>query len=136
VLAVIPHLTAEVIEKEEQMAIVIDVGGKSVIFSLNDSSSSKDLFNQLPLTVQLEDFGRNEKIFYPQKKLGTKGTPLAKAHEAKAGTLAYYAPWGDVVLFYEDFSPASGLYVLGKVVSGLEFISTLKGSARVSISTN
>jgi hypothetical protein len=30
--------------------------------------------------------------------------------DARTGTLAYYAPWGDVVMFYKEFGTASGLY--------------------------
>jgi len=130
-LALVAHTTADEAAEDKNMRIVIEAGGKTVVFSLNQSAASKDLLDQLPLSVKLDDFGGKEKIFYPPKKLRTDGTPLANA---KAGTLAYYAPWGDVVLFYEDFGTAAGLYELGKVVSGAESIGAMKGSARVSVS--
>ncbi|WP_287449618.1 cyclophilin-like fold protein, partial [Sellimonas sp.] len=43
----------------------------------------------------------------------------------------YYAPWGDVVMFYDDFGGAEGLYELGEVVSGAEYISEISGSIQV-----
>jgi hypothetical protein len=72
----------------------------------------------------VENYSSNEKIFYPPKKLNIKDTPLA---DAKAGTLAYYAPWGDVVVFYGNFGSAPGLYELGHAVSGSEYIKEMSG---------
>jgi len=126
----ISSTSAETISKEKPMRIVIEGDGKTVVFTLNDSVAASDLLDQLPLVTKLEDFGGKEKIFYPAKKLRTQGTPLANA---KAGTLAYYAPWGDVVLFYEDFGAVSGLYELGKALGGAESIGSLRGSVRVFV---
>lgn len=129
-LSVISHTAADAVNKDKRMHIVIEADGVTVVFSLNESVASADLLDQLPLVTKLEDFGGKEKIFYPAKKLRTQGTPLANA---KAGTLAYYAPWGDVVLFYEDFGAVSGLYELGKALGGAESIGSLRGSVRVFV---
>jgi len=129
-LAFISFATAEPGKQENGMNLVIEANGKTLVFRLNESDASKDLLAQLPHAVKFEDFGGKEKIFYPPKRLRTERTPLANA---KVGTLAYYAPWGDVVLFYGDFGAASGLYELGRAVSGAEFISALKGLAQVSV---
>ena len=48
--------------------------------------------------------------------------------EGGAGTLAYYAPWGDVVLFYDSYSANPSLYELGQVVSGGELVGELSGT--------
>lgn len=50
----------------------------------------------------------------------------------RKGSLAYYAPWGDVVMFYEEAGSASGLYELGTVVSGEGDISKLSGKITIS----
>ncbi|MGD9807199.1 MAG: cyclophilin-like fold protein [Deferribacterales bacterium] len=107
------------------MMIKVTSNGKVTEFRLNNSTASKDLYDQLPMTIKVENFGGNEKIFYPPKKLNTADTPKANA---KNGTLAYYAPWGDVVMFYEDFGSASGLYELGEATSGKELISKMSGN--------
>ena len=86
------------------------------------------LYNQLPHTVEVENFSNNEKIFYPANELSTKDTPLARSG---VGTLAYYAPWGNVVMFYRDFSSNSSLYRLGQAVSGEELIGELSGTISV-----
>lgn len=116
--------------KEDQttLNIRIQANGKTVIFELNDSSAAESLYGQLPMTIEVENYSNNEKIFYPDKKLDTSDTPLA---DAKEGTLAYYAPWGDVVMFYGDFGSASGLYELGYVVSGGENIASLSGTIKI-----
>lgn len=48
------------------------------------------------------------------------------------GTPAYYAPWGDVVMFYAPFKPSGSLYALGEAVSGVEDIGTLAGTLEIS----
>ena len=102
--------------------------GTVIEYSLNDSQAAADLYSQLPLTIEVEDYSTNEKIFYPPEELDTGDAPEAAGG---AGVLAYYEPWGDVVMFYDDFSTASGLYELGTVTSGSENISELSGSVLI-----
>jgi hypothetical protein len=108
--------------------ITVSVNGKSTVFQLNDSTAARELYDQLPLIVKVENHGGNEKIFYPPEKLNTAATPMA---DAKAGTLAYYAPWGDVVMFYGSFGSAPGLYELGHAIVGSENIKNMSGMIRV-----
>ena len=110
------------------MRVCVQAKGNKIVFELNDGQAAKELYDQLPLTIQVEDYSDDEKIFYPPKKLNTKNTALA---DAKAGTIAYYAPWGDVVMFYEDFGKANGLYELGKAISGGEHIQNLTGNIQI-----
>lgn len=113
----------------EKMKISVVSNGNTTVFELNDSQASKDLYSQLPLTIAVENFGNNEKIFYPPRKLSVNNTPKANA---KNGTLSYYAPWADVVMFYKDFGSASGLYGLGECISGLEYISKMSGTIQLN----
>ena len=106
------------------MRVRVTANGKTTIFKLNTSQAAKDLYAQLPLSIKVENYSNNEKIFYPPNKLNTNNTPQA---DAKVGTLAYYAPWGDVVMFYGDFGSAPGLYELGHAVSGSNLINQMTG---------
>lgn len=117
-------------DKEHAVKISVTSNGTTIIFKLNDSDASKELLSQLPLNIKVEDYASNEKIFYPPKKLSTSNTPIANA---KQGTLAYYAPWGDVVMFYKDFGTASGLYELGNVVLGTENIKDISGTIKIKL---
>ena len=108
--------------------IVVQAENGSVVYELNDSPAADSLYEQLPITIPVEDYSTNEKIFYPPQSLDTSGTPQASDG---AGTLAYYAPWGDVVMFYGDYSQNSSLFELGRVVSGSELVSGMSGTITV-----
>jgi hypothetical protein len=110
------------------MQISVKADGNTTVFELNNSQAARDLYAQLPLSIEVENYSDNEKIFYPPKKLDTTDTPLA---DAKAGTLAYYAPWGNVIMFYSSFGSATGLYELGHAVSGSEHINGMTGIIRI-----
>ncbi|WP_370589969.1 cyclophilin-like fold protein [Undibacterium sp. 14-3-2] len=40
--------------------------------------------------------------------------------EPAIGDITYYAPWGNLVIFYKDFAYSEGLIKLGKIDSDLE----------------
>lgn len=118
--------TAGMESEARQISVVL--GENTVIYKLNDSPAASSLYEQLPLTIEVEDFSTNEKIFYPPQGLDTTDTPLASNG---AGTLAYYAPWGDVVMFYDDYSENTSLYELGQAVSGGELVSQMSGTVTI-----
>lgn len=110
------------------MKIKIIAHSQTLVFRLNDSQAALDLYQQLPLQIDVENYSTDEKIFYPPTKLNTNNTPKA---DATVGTLAYYAPWGNVVIFYGDFGSASGLFELGNIESGGAYISQLSGTIKI-----
>ena len=57
------------------MRLKITIGDTELMATLYDNATAKDLIAQLPLTVELEDYASNEKIFYPKPKLSTQGAP-------------------------------------------------------------
>ena len=109
--------------------IAVQCGENVVVYTLNDSPAADSLYAQLPLMLEVEDFSTNEKAFYPPEELDTADTPLA---QAGAGTLAYYAPWGDIVMFYDDYSSNPSLYELGQAVSGGELVSGMSGTVTIA----
>lgn len=112
----------------ETRQIRVTCDGAEAVYELNDSAAADALYAQLPLTLPVEDFSTNEKVFYPPDALDATDTPLASGG---AGTLAYYAPWGDVVLFYDEYSGNPSLYELGRIVSGGELVSSFSGEITV-----
>lgn len=119
-------------EREREMTegrqISVRFGENQILCELNGGSAADSLYEQLPLTIEVEDYSTNEKIFYPPQPLDTGDSPLA---QAGAGTLAYYEPWGDVVFFYGDYHENPSLFELGQVISGSEMISGMSGTITV-----
>lgn len=111
------------------MKIRVTSGSTSVVFALNDTQAAQELFTQLPLTVDVENFSTNEKIFYPKTKLDITGATEAYA---KKGSLCYYAPWGNVVMFYAHFGQGTRLYSLGEAIEGVDNIEKLRGKITIS----
>ena len=123
----------ETAEKDTDMSgkrISVQFGDAEVIYELNDSVAADALYEMLPLTVEAEDYSTNEKIFYPPEELACAETPLAPS-DTGGGTLAYYEPWGNVVMFYDGFHENPSLYELGYAVSGAEQISRISGTITV-----
>lgn len=116
--------------EDETMKISIKSSDYEIIYELNDSPAAKELYVQLPLTLEVQPFSDNEMTFYPPEKLDTADTPLSGG---RAGSLSYYAPWGDVVMFYAPCNPNGSLYELGTVISGGADISQMNGSITVSV---
>lgn len=114
----------------EQRQISVQFGENIAVYVLNDGSAADSLYEMLPLTVEVEDYSNNEKIFYPEEGLDTTDSPLA---QAGAATLAYYEPWGDVVFFYGDYNENPGLFELGQIVSGGESVSQMTGTITIEV---
>lgn len=88
------------------------------VFQLQPSSATKDLVASLPLDLTLSDYAKTEIIADIPTRLSTAGTPAS--HHARRGDLCYYAPWGNLALFYKDHGSASGLVLLGRAEPGFE----------------
>jgi hypothetical protein len=90
--------------------------------SLNDNPSARDFASMLPLDLTIEDYSDNEKIAFLPRKLSEEGSgPFT--NEAP-GDLCYYAPWGNLALFYAGYRYSRGLIRLGRLDSGFEPLLT------------
>ena len=70
------------------------------------------------LTLTLADYAATEKVSDLPRKLATAGAPAGTA--ASAGDITYYAPWGNLALFYRSFGYAAGLARLGRIDAGAD----------------
>jgi hypothetical protein len=114
------------------MNIRLSIDGHPAEATLNDSAAARDFATLLPLTLDLSDFHHSERIADLPRRLSTSGAP--QAAEPKAGDLAYYAPWGNLALFYRDGdAPSDGLVILGRVAGG--DTDRLATASRISIDT-
>lgn len=85
---------------------------------LENNPSALDLVAMLPLTLGIEDYGSNEKIAYLPRKLTAQGA--APFQGEALGDLCYYAPWGNLVFFYDRYRYSSGLIRLGRLIGGID----------------
>jgi hypothetical protein len=100
------------------MRIRITVNGRALSAHLDDSAAAQAFASQLPLTLTLQDYAAAEKIADLPRRLSTTGAPDRMT--PTRGDIAYYAPWGNLALFYRDARPADGLVKLGRIDEGLD----------------
>lgn len=112
------------------MKIKVSNDQYEIVYELNDSQAAQELYDQLPAMLEVEPFGKKEITFYPPKPLATAKTPLVK--QAGVGTLAYFEPYKDVVMFIGSFGAYPGLFELGAAVSGQDDIEKLAGQVTVA----
>lgn len=101
--------------------IQISVDGTVLSAVLNDTKAAQEFAAMLPLTLRLEDYNGTEKISDLARKLTREGAPAG--FDPSAGDIAFYAPWGNLALFYRDFRYSEGLLPLGRIEAGVEALS-------------
>ncbi|MFJ9683619.1 cyclophilin-like fold protein [Streptomyces sp. NPDC101194] len=127
-----PSASSTAPEREETaMNIRLTTGTGSYDATLNDSAAARDFADLLPLPLTLRDYVGTEKVSDLPEKLSTQGSPSGTA--ARAGDITFYAPWGNLAIFYKDFQHAEGLVKLGEITSGIEDFARPAGEVSVTI---
>lgn len=115
----------------ENARIKLTVNGNEIFVNLDESQASRELLEMLPLTLTFEDFNNTEKIATLPDELSTEGLP--SGYTPEVGDFSYYAPWGNISVFYKDFRYSNSLYKLGRVESGTEILENMNGNFEVTI---
>jgi hypothetical protein len=108
--------------KTSTVKIRIKLDDKTLTATLADNATSRDLVSLLPLTLTLKNYASTEKISYLARKLSTEGAPAGC--DPNVGDITYYAPWGNLAIFYKDFGYSDGLIKLGKIDGDLGALNT------------
>lgn len=103
----------------------------AVTVTMHDNAAARDFINMLPLTLTFEDYAGTEKINRLAQKLATWDAPAG--FDPTAGDFTYYAPWGNIAIFYKDFGYSSGLVSLGRIDAGMEKLAAMDGNFTVTI---
>lgn len=96
-------------------------GGETLQARLWDNPAARDLIDQLPLTLDFSDYGRQEVLAEPPGPLTMQGMPAGES--APAGTIGWYAPGRSVVLYYANVGRFTGIVRIGAMdgdLSGLQ----------------
>lgn len=115
--------------KEATMMIEMSFGGEAqvrTIIELEDNPATRDFYAQLPLTLEFSDYVGKEKISNAlPKPLNTSGL---NGYDPQVGDLFYFAPWGNLGIFYAKQPFHSGLVRFGSVDK--ETLAKLKSQKR------
>ncbi|MDO6995082.1 cyclophilin-like fold protein [Brachyspira innocens] len=100
---------------------------------ITNSNAGNDFLSLLPMNLKIEYFNGTEKISYLSKKLNTQNEP--DGITPKAGDITYYAPWGNLAIFYKDFRYSNNLIYLGRFenISDISKLSNMKGDFEIHI---
>ncbi|EPG3956949.1 cyclophilin-like fold protein [Klebsiella oxytoca] len=132
VLSILIMMTgaASAAARENAVKIAFVFKGVTVVGLLDESVAASAFVAQLPMTVKLEDYGSTEKIAWLPEKL--RDVDAGESMTPRRGDMAYYAPWGNLAIFREDFRHSPGLIKLGRVEEGLASLDQ-PGAATVTI---
>jgi hypothetical protein len=117
-----PPAQAVVIPEARIVKINIRTTDRVIPATLNDSKAAQDFASLLPLSLTLEDYNSTEKISDLPRRLSTDGAP--PGFDPSIGDIAYYAPWGNLAIFYRDFEYSTGLVSLGTLASGADILAS------------
>lgn len=112
------------------MKIRLTSGTAVLTGTLLDNPTARDFAALLPLTMKLTDYAGTEKISDLPRKLTTNAAPAAST--PAAGAIAYYAPWGNLAIFYQPFARSTGLIQLGSIDTGIALLAR-SGSLEVKV---
>lgn len=100
------------------MKIRMTFNGMTMTATLYDNPSARDFASMLPLDLRIDNYAGNEKIAYLPRKLTEDGSgPFSNE---QPGDLCYFAPWGNLALFYAGYRYSNGLIRLGRFDGGFE----------------
>lgn len=116
--------------------IRLTTGGQTLHAHLDDTPVARDFAALLPLDLALSDFNATEKIANLPRSLDTSHASMRYA--PKAGDITYYAPWGNLAVFYKPFQASQGLGRLGEFEEPIDesidaLLSDDASSARIEI---
>ena len=136
--AFVPNVNADVRSKEAAVSkiqkgykIQIELDGAVIFATLDDSPTVRDFITRLPLIVALKDYASTEKVGFLPDKLSTQNAPPGST--PVVGDISYYAPWGNLAIYYKNFAYSAELVRLGRISSGIEHLN-FSGEKHATIS--
>lgn len=111
-------------------AITMTVDGRVITATLHDNPAANALVEQLPLTLTFDDFNAVEKTARLPSPLSMQGMP--EGDDPEVGDIGFWAPGGDLVLYYGDVGYWNGIARLG-TFDDVEAIATRTGPFTVTI---
>lgn len=117
--------------------IIFEFENISIEAELNDSPTSKDLINLLPIEGISQIWG--EEIYF-STSINRENDDWAK-ETVELGDIAFWPPGNAICLFFgktpvsqgDEIRPASPTNVMGKIVGDLEILKTVNSGDKVKV---
>ncbi len=119
--------------------LVFEFHGETVEFELAQNTVATELAKRLPLILEFSDYANKEKITPPNEPLNLKMTAkqgeIGTGYEPQIGDFFYFAPWGNLGIFYEKQPPHNGLALIGRLKNGadLKKVRQINGKTTIKI---
>lgn len=98
------------------MKIRLTFNGRTLTATLYDNPSARDFASMMPLDLTIDNYAHNEKIAYLPRKLTEESSgPFGNEQPYD---LCYYAPWGNLAMFYAGYRFSNGLIRIGRFDEG------------------
>ncbi|MDE7216689.1 MAG: hypothetical protein K2N20_01175 [Helicobacter sp.] len=112
----------------ENMRLQMRFDNHDFIFVLAENAAARDLWNLLPLELRFSDYVGKEKVASLPQKLSAQESG---DYDPQSGDFFYFAPWGNVGIFYAKQPPYPGLIKLGAIEGNQEaFIQALRNQKK------
>lgn len=113
----------------KKMKIKMIFEKEEIIVRMFDNKTTKDFLSKLPMTLEFEDYAKTEKISYLNSKLTVDKETSSK----ETSDFTYYAPWGNLAVFYKGYGNDGGLVKMGIIESGKDKLIKIKDGSEVKI---
>ena len=111
--------------------VIMTINDTEYVVTVDENTAAGKLFLEvLPLSLNFENFGSNERIAYLPHKLDMNS--YEEPISVKRGGMTYYVPWGNLAVFRKSFSCSADLAPLGAMSE--EAISALEKSESADFS--
>jgi hypothetical protein len=111
--------------------IRVTVGDQTFTAELYDNPTARDLADQLPLTITMDDLNQLEKTGPLPQALTTDGAPAGS--DPSINEIGYYAPGRNLVLYYGDVGYYNGIIRIGRFDDAIDTIADLADGVTVTV---
>jgi hypothetical protein len=115
------------------MRIRLTAGETVLSATLDDNATARDFASLLPLTLQMNDLFKREKVGRLPRSLTAGGKPQSSY---EIGNIAYWSPGPDIAVFYAHDGqsiPDPGIVILGQIDSEADALKKYDGTVDVTI---
>ena len=126
-----PTISDTVTPASSAMPVRVLIGDTVLTGHLFDNATAKDLASQLPLTLTFRDLNGQEKISPLPRKLSVDGMP--PGDDPHVGDLGYWAPDGNLVLYYGDVSYWTGIMRIGEFDGDMQAVAQQSGDFSATV---